>query len=233
VLVIVAHPDDIDFGSAGSIATWTAAGVEVTYCLVTSGDAGSDDHLAHPDDIAAVREAEQIEAARLVGVTDLVFLRHPDGVVEATLELRRDLSRVIRQVRPDRVLGMSPELNLDRIYASHPDHLAVGRATLAAVYPDARNPRAFPELLDEGLEPWVCPEVWLIAGPAAPDHARVHVDITEVIDRKIAALAAHVTQTAHRDGLADVVREWAAATAAAVGLPEGRYAEAFRRVDTR
>jgi LmbE family N-acetylglucosaminyl deacetylase len=233
ILLIVAHPDDIDFVAAGSIATWTKAGIEVTYCLVTSGDAGSEDRHRSRADIAAEREAEQTAAAAVVGVERLIFMRRPDGEVEANLDLRRALSRVIRQVRPDRIIGMSPEVNVDRIYAMHPDHLAVGAATLAAVYPDARNPMAFPELLDEGLEPWACPAVWLPTGPDVAEAARVHVDITDTIDLKVAALQAHVSQTGHRDGLGTMLRQWAASTALACGLPDGRFAEAFRRVDTR
>ena len=234
VLVIVAHPDDVDFGAAGTVATWTDSGVEVTYCMVTSGDAGGSDRNQSYAQRAELREEEQRGAAAEVGVTDLRFLRHPDGRVEANAELRRDITRVIRQVRPQLVLCQSAERNLDRIYASHPDHLAAGEASLCAVYPDARNPFAHPELLDiEGLEPWSVDETWIMAGPTTPEHARVVVDITDVVDRKIAALRAHVSQTGHRDGLDDMIREWSIDTAAAGGLPVGRMAEMFRRVDTR
>jgi len=233
-LVVVAHPDDVDFGAAGTVATWTAAGVEVTYCLVTSGDAGGSDRNQSYAERAELREEEQRQAAAAVGVSDLRFLRHPDGKVVADLDLRRDISRVIRQVRPDVVLCQSAARDLDRIYASHPDHLAAGEAAMCAVYPDARNPFAHPELLDiEGLEPWTVPEVWVMASPHVPEHARVVVDVTDVIDRKVEALRCHLSQTAHREDLDDMIRQWAAGTAAAVGLPEGRLAESFRRVDTR
>src|SRR4051794_16903342 len=148
-LVVCAHPDDIDFGAAGTVATWTDAGIEVTYAIVTSGDAGE----AFPDtprsEVGALREAEQIAAAKCVGVDDVRFLHWPDGRLTPSLELRRDISRVIRQVRPDRILIPSAELDLERIYASHPDHRAVGEAALAAVYPDARNPWAHTELLED------------------------------------------------------------------------------------
>lgn len=233
ILVIMAHPDDLDFGSAGTVATWTDAGIEVTYCLVTSGDAGGSDLTQSYEDRASLREREQTDAAAQVGVTDLRFLRLPDGRLEYNLDLRKAISRVIRQVRPQRVLTMSAERNVDRIYASHPDHLAVGQAAIAAVYPDARNPFAFPELLqEEGLEPWTVTEVWIGGGPEIPEAARVVVDITDTFDRKVAALRAHVSQTGGREGLADFLREWAVGNAKIGGLPDGRLAEVYRRIDT-
>ena len=153
--MVTAHPDDVDFGAAGTVAAFTAAGVEVTYCIVTDGDAGGSDRPMPRVEMAALRQDEQRAAAAVVGVSDVRFLGHPDGMVQATLELRRDISRVIRQVRPERVITQSPERNWDAIFASHPDHLAAGEAAVCAVYPDARNPFAHPELLDEeGLEPW-------------------------------------------------------------------------------
>ncbi len=232
-LVIMAHPDDVDFGSAGTVATWTDAGIEVTYCLVTSGDAGGSDLSQSYEDRASLREAEQTKAALEVGVTDVRFLRFPDGRVTYDLELRKALSRVIRQVRPQRVLTQSSERNVDRIYASHPDHYATGQAAIDAVYPDARNPFAHPELLaDEGLEPWSVPEVWTQGGGEIPEHARVVVDITDTFDRKMAALRSHVSQTAHRSDLDDMLREWNAMNAKIAGLPEGRLAEIYRRIDT-
>jgi LmbE family N-acetylglucosaminyl deacetylase len=142
--VVTAHPDDVDFGAAGTVATLTDAGVHVTYCLVTDGDAGGTDRSMSRHDMAMLRRREQTDAAAQVGVTDLVFLGHGDGRVQPTLQLRADISAVIRRVRPRVVLSQSPERNLDRIYASHPDHLAAAEATLCAVYPDARNPFAFP-----------------------------------------------------------------------------------------
>ena len=147
ILIVTAHPDDVDFGSAGSVATWTDKGIDVAYCICTSGDAGGfDDTPRH--EMGPLREAEQRAAAAAVGVTDVRFLGYPDGRLTPSLDLRRDISRVIRQVRPQRVLTSSPERFWDRIGASHPDHMTVGEATLRAVYPDARNPFAHPELLD-------------------------------------------------------------------------------------
>src|SRR5215468_10722860 len=214
---------------AGTVATWTDAGIEVVYCIVTNGDAGGSDPSVSRADMAILRQAEQTAAAKCVGVSDVRFLGYPDGRLEATLDLRRDLARVIRQVRPDRVACPSPERNYARIPASHPDHRAAGSAALDAVYPDARNPFAFPELLTgEGLEPWTVREVWLAGGPT-PDH---YVDITRTFPRKIAALRAHESQTGQIEGLEEFVRGWGARVAAQAGLPEGRLAEAFQIVDT-
>jgi LmbE family N-acetylglucosaminyl deacetylase len=228
VLCVLAHPDDVDFGSAGTVATWTAAGTEVTYCIVTDGDAGGFDETPR-DQMGPLRQAEQRAAAAAVGVTDVRFLGYPDGRLELSLDLRRDIARVIRRVRPQRVLTSSPERWWDRIGASHPDHLTVGEATLRAVYPDARNPFAFPELrLDEGLEAWTVSEVWLGASPRA-DHA---VDVTDVAERKIEALRSHKSQVGHLDDLDGFVRGWLAQTAQRFGLPEGRLAEAFQVIHT-
>ncbi|ADG87376.1 GlcNAc-PI de-N-acetylase [Thermobispora bispora] len=229
VLVVVAHPDDIDFGGAGTIAKLTDAGAEVVYCLVTDGEAGWPDHETPAEKIAATRRAEQTAAAKCVGVSDLRWLGYPDGAVEYSLELRRAITRVIRQVRPDLVITSTPERNYAAIGPSHPDHRAVGAATLDAVYPDARNPRAFPELItEEGLEPWTVREVWL-SGTMTPNR---YVDVTATVERKIAALRAHESQTSHIPDLAGMVKGWLSANARAAGLPEGSFAEAFHAVVT-
>ncbi len=219
----MAHPDDVDFGAAGTIATFTDAGLHVTYCLITDGDAGGFDHAVDRSLIPGIRQSEQRAAAAAVGVTDLIFLGYPDGRLTVTHELRRDISRVIRQVRPDRVIAASPERNYRRIGASHPDHLAAGEATLCAVYPDARNAYAHPELRTvEGLEPWKVREVWQLGSPQ-PNY---FVDITDVAERKIAALNCHASQTPDMD-VAEFVHTAFAALARNAGLPEGRLAEAF------
>jgi LmbE family N-acetylglucosaminyl deacetylase len=228
ILVVAAHPDDVDFGCAGSIATWTAAGVRVAYCILTDGDAGGFDEAVSRSDMARIRREEQTAAAREVGVTDLHFLGYPDGRLVPSIELRRDISRVIRQVRPQRVITQSPQRNWQRIFASHPDHLAAGEAALCAVYPDSRNPFAHPELLEEGWQPHTVAEVWLMGGPE-PD---AYVDITDCFDRKVAALRSHVSQVGHREDLEPMLREWAGSIAKAGGFPEGRLAEAFRKVPT-
>jgi LmbE family N-acetylglucosaminyl deacetylase len=229
ILVITAHPDDVDFGAAGSVAAWTAAGAHVTYCVVTDGDAGGFDATVPRSEIPGIRRAEQTAAAGEVGVTDLIFLGYPDGRVEATLALRRDLSRVIRQVRPERVVSPSPERLWSRVFASHPDHLAVGEAALCAVYPDSRNPFAFPELAQSGLEPHVVREVWMMASPRSD----TFVDVTATFDKKVAALRSHVSQETDRDGqLADRLRDWLSLNAKQAGWADGSLAEAFFKLET-
>lgn len=223
VLVVGAHPDDADFGAAGTIAGWVAAGLEVTLLCITHGEQG-----ARPDaDITAIpalREAEQRAASAALGVTDVRFLHgYRDGWLVPDFDLQRDLVRVIRDVRPQRILCQSPERNYDRIQASHPDHLAAGEATIRAAYPAAENPFAWPEL---GLPFWHVGELWLMADPN-PSYA---VDITDVFDRKVAALRAHASQTGHRDDLETFLRRASGAMATRLGLPPRRLAEVFRIV---
>lgn len=227
LLCVAAHPDDLDFGCAGTLARWVRAGVDVTYLICTRGEQGGFDDTPR-EEMPALREREQRDAAVAVGVTDVRFLDgFQDGWLEPTPDLVREIVRAIRSVRPDRMLIPSPERNWARIPASHPDHLAVGEAAIRAVYPAARNPFAFPELLsEEGLEPWAVPQVWLTADPA-PD---TYVDITHTFDRKVAALRAHVSQTAHNEGLEDMLRAWGVGHAEVAGFPTGRLAEAFRAV---
>ncbi len=231
ILVVTAHPDDVDFGAAGSVAVWTDHGIEVSYCIVTDGDAGGADTGIPRSEMADVRHKEQTAAAKTVGVTDLHWLGFPDGRVEATLELRKAITRVIRMVRPDRVVAQSPERVLSRIYASHPDHLAAAEAAVCAVYPDSRNAWAFPELLDdEGLEPHTVPELWLMARDV-PDR---FVDTTEVFARKVEALLCHESQMVGKeDAIGPMLREWGERIAVLADLPEGHTAEGFQRVDTR
>lgn len=230
ILVITAHPDDVDFGAGGTVATWICEGHEVVYCLVTDGQAGGSDNTVTRDEVAALRRCEQTAAANMLGVTELHWLGFPDGAVVADLNLRREISAVIRIVKPDRVLTQSGERNYNRIYASHPDHLATGEAALCAVYPDARNEFAFPELLSErGLAPHSVPETWIMAGPS-PKH---FVDTTEVFGKKIAALLCHASQHTDPAGLPERMRGWGEMIAEAGGLPKGRTAEAFLVVDTK
>lgn len=220
VLVVAAHPDDADFGAAGTLASFVAQGIEVTLLCVTHGEQG-----ARPDadisTIPALREREQRAASAALGVSDVRFLDHRDGWVQPSFDLQRDIVRVIRDVRPQRILSQSPERNYDRIFSSHPDHLAAGEAALRAAYPAAENPFAWPEL---GLDFWHVGEVWLMAHPE-PNHP---VDITDFFDAKVAALREHKSQTGHRgDQLPDMLRQWGNMTAERFGLGEDRIAEAF------
>ena len=228
-LVITAHPDDVDFGAGGTIAAWTDAGVDVTYCVITDGDAGGFDPTVPRSEIPGIRRAEQEAAAKVLGVDDVRFLGYPDGRLTVSIELRRDLSRVIRQVRPQRVVCQSPQRSFSRIYASHPDHLAAGEAALCAVYPDARNAFAHPELLsDEGLDPWAVAEVWMMTSDA-PDR---YVDVTETFERKLTALRRHESQMTDVDAMEERVRTWLGAQAVRGGMPTGHLAETFLVSDT-
>ena len=227
-LVVAAHPDDIDFGSAGTVARWVDAGIDVSYLLVTYGDAGGFDETPR-EEVPRIREAEQRAAAEAVGVSDVRFLTgYRDGYVDVSHDLVRDIARVIRQVRPERVLAQSPERWWGRLPASHHDHLATGEATVRAVYPAARNRFAYPELLEEeGLEEWAVRELWLVAHPT-PNH---WVDITDAFDRKLAALQAHVSQTARMGEDLRIHLEESFSPAVLGGGPEaGRFVEAYQVV---
>lgn len=229
VLVVAAHPDDVDFGAAGTVATFADAGVEVAYCIVTDGDAGGSDRSISRSKMAEIRREEQRAAAAVVGVSDVTYLGYPDGRLESTIELRRDVTRVIRRFRPERVISPSPERWWARIFASHPDHLAAGDAAACAVYPDARNPFAHPELLEqEGLEPHVVRELWLMAHR----EQTVAVNTTTAFDRKVAALRCHKSQLDDTDQIDRRLREWGEAVARGAGLGEGSVAEAFALVAT-
>jgi len=226
-LVIAAHPDDVDFGAAGTVAQWTDAGIDVSYCVITDGDAGGFDPSVPRSEIGSIRQEEQRAAGKAVGVSDVVFLGYPDGRLEVSFDLRRDIARVIREVRPDRVICQSPQRNMVRIPASHPDHLAAGEAALCAIYPDARNPFAFAEELGH-LEAWTVRETWVMA----LERSNRYIDITDVFDRKMAALHAHASQHPEPDNLDEMVRGWNTMNAATGGLPEGRLAEAFWVMET-
>ena len=229
VLVVTAHPDDVDFGASGTVATLVAAGVSVTYCVVTDGDAGGFDPDVPRSQIPGIRRREQVSAAAAVGVDDVRFLGYKDGELTVTHELRRDITRVIRQVKPERVMTMSPVRNWDRIGASHPDHMAAAEATVQAIYPDARNQFAHPSLMnDEGLGEWHVSELWMFGSPTP----NTYVDVTDHLETKLRALRAHVSQTEHMEDLEGMIRGWMTLSAQRGGLPEGRLAEMFHAVRT-
>jgi LmbE family N-acetylglucosaminyl deacetylase len=231
ILFVTAHPDDLDFGAGGTIAQWTAKGIEVFYCICTNGDQGGEDPSVPREEMPKIRQKEQRDAAKALGVPseNIEFLNHRDGWLVPTIELRKEIVRVIRKVKPDRMVIQSPERNWDRLPASHPDHMAAGEAAIQAVYPDARNAFAFEDLLkNEKLEPWRVREVWVMSHKE-PDH---FVDVTDTFDKKIAALNAHVSQTAHNTEMPKMVREWGERNATAQGLPEGSVAEVFKIVNT-
>jgi LmbE family N-acetylglucosaminyl deacetylase len=228
VLVVMAHPDDCDFGAGGTIAQWTARGIHVSYCIITNGDQGGEESGIPLEQMAAVRQKEQRDAGKALGVDDITYLNYRDGWLAPSMELRKDIVKAIRVAKPDRMVVQSPERNYERVFASHPDHLAAGETAVQAVYPDARNPFAFTDLKEAGFEPWRVREVWMTGSPN-PNH---FVDITETFPKKIAALHAHVSQTAHNKELEKMVREWGERNALAHGLAEGRIAEIFQVMNT-
>lgn len=231
ILVVTAHPDDVDFGCAGTVAQWTDRGIDVSYCVVTDGDAGGFDEAVPREEIPAIRRAEQRAAAAEVGVSDVRFLGYPDGRLEVGLDLRRDIARVIRQVRPHRAVVQSPVWSFRSIGRSHPDHRAAGEAAMSAIYPDARNPFAFMELLaDEALQPWSVPETWVMADDLGAQ--ALPVDVTDTFARKVAAVLAHASQLTDPDALEGRLRSRLAATAARHDLADGRLAEVFTVLST-
>lgn len=227
-LVVVAHPDDIDFGIAGTVAVLTANGCSVSYALCTSGEAGIPEDMDR-DQLRALRESEQRAAAAQVGVHDVRFLGMRDGHLEPNLAMRKGISRVIRELRPDLVITQNPQRRYDSIYASHPDHLACGAATCAAVYPDARNPFAHPSLLDEGHAPHAVADLWIMG----TDEPNLAVNIDATLDAKVAALSLHQSQITDRD-VAALLTEWATSLANQHGLADrAEHVEVFRRIDAR
>ena len=219
LLVVMAHPDDAEFSAGGTLARWTDAGVRVTYCVCTDGDKGTSDPSRHPREVAEQRIAEQRAAARVLGVEEVLFLGHPDGTLQPTLALRRDVVRVIRQVRPEAVLCPDPTRRFGAAYINHPDHRAIGEVALDAVYPSARDPLVFPELVEEGLEPHKVVQVFL----SNPSEPTCLVDISTTLERKIEALRQHRSQITD-----DRLREFIPRRAAEVGEPHGlAAAEAF------
>lgn len=221
-LVIAAHPDDIDFGAAATIASLTETGVEVTYCLVTSGDAGGFELDHSREAMIARREQEQRDAAMVVGVHDVRYLKYLDGYVAPTHELISELVAMMRDVQPHVVITQHPERHWDRLQASHPDHLAVGEATVRAVYPAVENPFAYPDL--EHLPAYRIGQLWMMG---APEHlANTRIDVTDTVELKLEALHKHNSQHPDPLGMDERVR-----SALESNHPEsGRAAEVFHVV---
>jgi LmbE family N-acetylglucosaminyl deacetylase len=220
VLVVISHPDDAEFGAAATIASFTAGGARVDYVVTTDGGKGTDDPAVHPEQLAATRIAEQRAAADVLGVSEIVHLGYPDGYLTPSLDLRRDITRQIRRFRPDLVLTQNPQRRLDHNpFIGHPDHLATGEATLASVYPAARDRLNFPELLEEGLEPWKVRQV-LLMGVEQPN---LWVDVAGTFEVGLDALRRHASQVDGQD-VESRVRE----RAEVMGAPQGiGLAQAF------
>jgi LmbE family N-acetylglucosaminyl deacetylase len=198
-MLVVAHPDDAEFSSAGTIARLTNEGKEVTIVQVTSGDKGTPDADVEPETLTQRREAEELEAARRLGVARVEFLRSTDGELTPDLELREKIVRMIRMHKPDVIITHDPF----RPYALHPDHRAVGFAALDSVYPTARDPQYFSHHLKEGLEPHKTAEIWFFNA----EHPDLVVDITDTFDRKVDALRVHVSQVGTEDVVYERVRD--------------------------
>jgi LmbE family N-acetylglucosaminyl deacetylase len=215
-LVIFSHPDDAEFGAAATIAHLVAAGARVDYVVTTDGGKGTDDPAITSAQLTATREAEQRAAADLLGVSEIVHLGYPDGYLTPTLDLRRDIVRQIRRFRPDLVIAQNPVRRQDgNPFVGHPDHLATGEATLAAVYPAARDRLNFPELLEEGLEPWKVRQV-LVTGV---EHPNLFLDVSATFELGLQAIFAHVSQIADRAAVEQRMRERTAEIGEPVGLP--------------
>ncbi len=224
VLVVAAHPDDIEFGAAGTVARWVGEGASARYLIATRGDKGSDDPAVDTAALAALREREQRAAAAEIGVDGVDFLDEPDGQVEPSLRLRELVTRAIRTHRPEIVMTHDPTvLFVNNEWVNHPDHRAVGQVTVDAVYPTARDPLNFREHLDQGLGPWKVAELYLWS----TNEANQLVDIGETLDRKIESLRRHESQFRSFEELARWVRRRSEELGERAGY---RAAEGFRRV---
>ena len=206
IVVTAAHHDDIEFGAAGSVARWIQEeGATVTYVIITDGGSGSNDPDISREELVALRRAEQIKAAGIVGVTDIRFLDYPDGSLQATLDLRRDITRVIRETKPYRVVCQDPTTVFVRSqYINHPDHRAAGEATLYAAFPSAETRPIFPELLAEGHEPHKIGELYLNLSLQATHF----VDISDTFDLKMQSLGAHVSQIGAGEDFENGAKKW-------------------------
>ncbi|MBL8148084.1 MAG: PIG-L family deacetylase [Anaerolineae bacterium] len=223
ILIVVAHPDDIEFGSGGSAAAWTAQGAKVVYCIVTDGAGGSNSADMTPERLVEIRRQEQAAAAAKAGVSDVHYLGYRDGELVATVDLRRHIARLIRQIKPNRVVIMDPTAVLISAegfdYINHPDHRAAGEAALYAVFPTSGSRLVMPELLDEGLEPHNVSELYLVMS----DKPNIAVDISAVWDRKVAALLEHRSQV--DESVVDEIRNWAVEAGKEAGV---ELAETYR-----
>jgi LmbE family N-acetylglucosaminyl deacetylase len=228
-MVVVAHADDAEFGCSGTVAKLCAEGWEMVYVMCTDGSKGSSDREITEAELAATRREEQINAGKVLGLKDVVFLDYPDSYLQPTLDLRKDIAREIRRHQPDVVICQYPMRNLDGGFGvGHPDHLAAGEAALSAVFPTARDHMTFPDLLEDGFEPHKVAEAWIMGHPE-PDH---YVDITDSIDTAIHAIAAHVSQVDGRsaEDMRERMEEWRRRTGVGKRM---QFAEAFRKINFR
>lgn len=226
VVAIAAHHDDLEFGISGSVARWVEEGADVTYIIITDGGAGSNEPNIDLQGLIETRRQEQIEASKVVGVTDIRFLGYKDGTLQATIELRKTLTRLLRELKPDRVICQDPTtVFFGDGYINHPDHRAAGEASIYATFPSSETRPIFPELLDEGYEPHKVKELWLTI-TENPTH---YVDITNTVDKKIASLRAHVSQLGEGEDFENGAGKWIKERFSEAGKRVGvEYAEFFK-----
>ena len=221
-MVVIAHTDDAEYGCSGTVAKWCAEGWEVVYVVCTDGSKGSSDPKMSSNRLVEIRQEEQRNAGKVLGLRDVVFLGYEDSMLEPSLALRRDIAREIRRYKPDVLICPNPVRQLDdHGWLDNPDHFAAGEAAMAAVYPTARDRLTFPELLEEGLEPHKVREVWVPWGEGQV----YYVDVTDYIEVAVQALRQHVTQVVE-DDLDSEIKDWKARTGESVGF---QYAESFKR----
>ena len=228
-MVVVAHADDAEFGCSGTVAKLCSEGWDMVYVMCTDGSKGSSDREITQEELVRVRRQEQIDAGKVLGLKDVAFLDYEDSMLEPTLELRKDIAREIRRYRPDVVITTYPIRQLNGGWGvGHPDHLAVGEATLAAVFPTARDHMTFPDLLEAGFEPHKVAEVWVMGHPE-PD---LWIDVTDHIETSVKALMQHRTQIGDRaeEDMNERMRHWRHRQGLAKGI---QYAEAFKRISFR
>ena len=228
-MVVVAHADDAEFGCSGSVAKLCGEGWEVVYVMCTDGSKGSSDREMSREELARIRRREQIDAGKVLGLKEVVFLDNEDSLLQPTLEVRRDIAREIRRHKPDVLICPYPIRTMDGSWGvGHPDHIAAGEAALAAVFPTARDHMSFPELLQEGLEPHKVSEVWIMGHPE-PDH---WVDVTDHLETSIESLKRHVSQVSgmDEDRMNEIMRKGRRERAKGHGM---QYAESFKRITMR
>lgn len=224
IMVVTPHPDDAEFGVAGTVVRLVSEGKNVIYVVCTNGDKGSSDMNIKPEELVKIREQEQLAAAKVLGVREVIFLHHPDQSLEDTPEFRKEIVRLIRMYRPEVVITADPY----RRYLWHRDHRITGQVTLDAVFPYARDHLAYPDLMEEGLKPHKVKEVWLWAS----EDINYRSDVTNTFDIKMAALRCHKSQIGDNPSpeRKKWLRQWAEE------LAEGEdfeLAEAFHRVEAR
>jgi LmbE family N-acetylglucosaminyl deacetylase len=226
VLGIAAHPDDLDFGAAGTMAHFAETGAAVHYLILTDGSSGSEDKDMTPERLTKIREEEQNAAVKEIGGKSVTFLGYPDGQLEITMALKREVVKVIRTIRPDVVVTMDPSVlySAERGFINHPDHRAAGQTALDAVFPLARDHMSFPELYAQGFEPHKTRTILLTNF----NDANYYVDITKSFPKKIAALKAHASQIGDLDTIRERMKQWAGMTGQKAGY---ELAEGFIRID--